>query len=151
MSMMKVAGKNPSGNAAAFAVNANGNQLVEHAWVTEEILAADSVEIRDTSVHTTSRYDVGEYGLLSLRVYSSLDQPLNIQILKDTEANNTTYMYSSTGGALIISLPASDGKIRIVTPDDLPYLPYLHHLRFRLTCSTAPTTGFVKITIVGRR
>ena len=151
MSMMKVAGKNPSGNAAAFAVNASGHQMIEHVWVTEENVAVESLEIRDTSAHTSTAIDVSTYGLVSLRVKSTLDQAVTIQFYKDTGNTNTTYMYSSTGGALNFTIPASDGKVRVFTPDDLPYLPYLGRLRLRLACSTAPSTGNISINVVGRR
>ena len=149
--MMKVAGKNPSGNAAAFAVNASGHQMIEHVWVTEENLIVDSLEIRDTDAHTTGAIDISTYGLVSLRVACSLDQAVTIQLYRDTNASSTAYMYSATGGGLSFSIPASDNKMRIFTPDDLPYLPYINKLRLRISCSTAPTQGVIKVYVVGRR
>ena len=142
--MMRIAGKTPSDTAAGIRVNSDGNLVEEKKWkyAYEKILNAE--EIRSTSAVVVTGGNVEDYGLISLRVYSTLDQPIRIQFYNDTATNGGSSVLNCLNSAWEVIIPA-DSKMYIITPDDIPFLNYLRYIKLRVVATATPTTGNVTI------
>lgn len=149
MSMLKVAGVDGNGQAKAFRIDGTGRTEIAHTWAAEEISVLDSVQIRDTEAAWTDRVNISGFATVSLRVRNSLDQPVAIVFGVDTGESNTTYLKNYGGSNLGFTIPSGSG-IRLITPEEFPFLQYLKNIRIRYSCSTAPESGSLSIDIVGR-
>lgn len=144
--IMKVGGKSPNNTAVGMSVDNNGMVNTHHVW-EGGFITAMNLEIRDTNDHASELFDISEYSLISLRVISTCDQTVTIRFYGDKSEN--AYL-STTDGEITILV---DGKNReqIITPDDLPFLPYLNKIKLRANCEIAPTSGFLAIYIAYKR
>ena len=150
MSMLKVAGTDVNGLPKSFRTDADGRQEVTHKWVTDEIFIVSDVQIRETGGAWSDRVNVGEYATISLRVYNSHDQPVSVIFGRDYFTESTTYHKNSGGSNIGFTIPANSG-LRMITPEEFPFLQYLENVKVRYECSTAPTSGALYMTIVGKR
>lgn len=150
MSMLKVAGTNADGIPKSFRTDPDGRAEVTHKWITDEIQFVSNVQIRGTEGAWSDRVDVGEYATISLRVYNSHDQPVTIIFGRDYAAESTTYLKNYGGSNIGFTIPA-DSSSRMITPEEFPFLQYLENVKVRYECSTAPTSGALYMTIVGKR
>lgn len=150
MSMLKVAGTNADGIPKSFRTDPDGRAEVTHKWITDEIQFVSNVQIRGTEGAWSDRVDVGEYATISLRVYNSHDQPVTIIFGRDYAAESTTYLKNYGGSNIGFTIPADSGS-RMITPEEFPFLQYLKNVKVRYECSTAPTSGALYMTIVGKR
>ena len=150
MSMLRVAGTDENGLPKSFRTDADGRPEVTHKWVADEIQVVSSVQIRGTESAWSGRVNVGEYATISLRVGNSHDQPASIIFSRDDGSNNTTYLKNYGGTNIGFTIPANSG-LRMITPEEFPFLQYIKNVKVRYECSTAPTTGSLSIIIVGKR
>ena len=149
MSMLKVAGSNANGQAKAFLTDDAGRTVTVRKWTAEETVLVDGIQIRTTDATWSERLDVSGYASVSLRVSNSHDQAVSVIFGLDTGADNTTYLKNYGGANLSFTIPASSG-VRLITPEEFPFLQYLKHIKVRCSCETAPTSGGLTITVVGR-
>lgn len=149
MSMLKVAGSNANNAPKSLRTDDDGKLIVRHEWVVEEIPLINTLQIRDTVEHWSDRLDLSKYATVSLRVYNSLDQPVSIIFGRDYSSESTAYLKNFGGATLGFTIPASSGS-RMVTPEEFPFLQYLHGIKLRSACSTPPTAGGLYITVVGK-
>lgn len=150
MSMLKVAGTDENGLSKSFRTDADGRPEVTHKWVADEIAIVSGVQIRETGGVWSNRVNVGEYATISLRVFNSQDQPVSIIFGRDDLTDNTTYLKNYGGSNIGFTIPANSG-LRMITPEEFPFLQYIKNVKVRYECSTAPTTGSLSIIIVGKR
>ena len=149
MSMVKLAGITPDGAAKALAVNENGELKVNHIWETEQTVVMNE-QIRSTSAVTSTAIEIGKYALTSLRIKNTLNKEVDVMVYLDNSVSDTIYLYNAEGAPVKITMP-NNGHDMILTSDDYPFLNYLQYLHLRAQCSEAPTSGALKITVVGRR
>ena len=149
MSMLKVAGSNANNAPKSLRTDDDGKLIVRHEWIVEEIALVDALQIRDTVEHWCDRLDLSKYATFSLRVYNSHDKPVSIIFGRDYSSESTVYLKNFGGATLGFTIPASSGS-RMVTPEEFPFLQYLHSIKLRSACSTAPTNGGLYITVVGK-
>lgn len=150
MSMLRVAGTDGTGLPKSFRTDTDGRAEVTHKWVADEIAVVSGVQIRETGGVWSNRVYVGEYATISLRVFNSQDQPVSIIFGRDDLTNNTTYLKNYGGTNIGFTIPANSGA-RMITPEEFPFLQYLKNVKVRYECSSAPTTGALYITIIGKR
>ena len=150
MSMIKIAGITDNGNPVGLRVDDDGNIQVEHTWEADRIDVFRDLAITDTAAKWSDPIDISRYAIVSLRIHNSLDQPVTMQFGADTTDTTTAYLYDKNGSNIRL-VANNDNKIEILTPEDLPVLHYLKHIRLRAQCDTAPTTGTLTVVIVGRR
>lgn len=151
MSMLKIAGNDSNGVARALRTNENGNAQIEHVWKIEEIPVFSSLSIRDTSAHWSPRIDLSGYAIVSMRIKNTLDSSVRLQCAVDIGGSDSTeYLYSATNSNLNLTLETST-NMKLLTPDEYPWLQYLHYLKFRASCDSAPNSGSLTVTVVGRR
>ena len=149
MSMLKVAGSNANNAPKSLRTDDDGKLIVRHEWVVEEIPLVNALQIRDTVDHWSDRLDLSKYATVSLRIYNSHDKPVSIIFGRDYSTESTGYLKNYGGATLGFTIPASSGS-RMVTPEEFPFLQYLHGIKLRSACSTAPTNGGLYITVVGK-
>lgn len=150
MSMLKVAGTNANNAPKSLRTDDEGKLVVRHEWVTEETALVSGLEIRDTVDHWSDRLDLGKYATVSLRVYNSHNKPVSIIFGRDYSSESTTYLKNYGGATLGFTIPASSGS-RMVTPEEFPFLQYLHNIKLRCACpDEAPSSGSLYIAIVGK-
>lgn len=149
MSMLKVAGSNANNAPKSLRTDDDGKLIVRHEWVVEEIPLVNGLQIRDTVEHWSDRLDLSKYATVSLRVYNSHNQPVSIIFGRDYSSESTAYLKNFGGATLGFTIPASSGS-RMVTPEEFPFLQYLHSIKLRSACSTAPSAGGLYITVVGK-
>ena len=149
MSMLKIAGVDSNGQATAFKLDSEGRSEVVRTWSAEAVPVFANEEIRATDAVWSSRVDVAKYATLSLRVWNGLDQPVSISFGVDTGSDSITIMKNYGGSNLGFTIPVGSG-VKMITPEEFPFLQYLQKIKVRAACSTAPTSGSLSISIVGR-
>lgn len=142
--MMKIAGKTNDSTVAGVKVTTEGNIEDVRKWHYEYVNILNAAEIRDTSAVVVDGGNVEDYGLISLRVINTLDQPIRIQFYTDS---------TRTGGSSTLNV---DGKtytkvvqnvsgVEILTANEIPFLNHLRYIKLRVTATTAPTSGNLTI------
>ena len=149
MSMLRVAGVDETGQPRGFRTDEIGRPEVVHKWGTAEIAVTADTQLRDTSAVWTDRIDVSQFATISLRVYNSHDQPINVVFGKDTGDDNTTYLKNYGGSTLGFTIPADSG-VRMITAEEFPFLQYLKNVKLRLAANAAPESGKVSISVIGK-
>lgn len=144
--IMKVGGKSPNNTAVGMSVDNNGMVNTHHVW-EGGFITAMNLEIRDTDAHVSELFDISEYSIVSLRVLNTCDQTVAIRFYGDKSEN----AYLSTMDGEITILVDGKNREQIITPDDLPCLPYLNKIKLRVSCETAPTSGGLAIYIAHKR
>lgn len=151
MALFKIAGRNDSGNASSFSLNDSGEAKVQHQWKFERISLINSqTSIRSTDDIWTDTIDVSKFATFSLRISSSLDQPVAVNFGYDGSSTNTSYLKNYGGSNIGFTIPSDFVGVRMITPEDIPNLQYIGKIRLKLQCSTAPTSGSVSISIFGK-
>ena len=149
MSMLKVAGINENEQPMSFKVDNAGRLQVVHQWQSEEIFIFNQTQIRDTANNWSSRIDVSKFATISLRIGNTHNQPITCVFARDTGAVNTTYLKNYGGSNLGFTIPANS-DMRLITPEEFPFLQYLQNIRIGAKCSNAPESGYLTIILVGR-
>ena len=147
--MLKVAGVDENGQPKGIRTDLNGRTEIAHKWEADEVSVFSETQIRDTSAVWSDRVNVSKYATISLRVQNTHDQPVGVIFGVDTGANSTTYLKNYGGSTLGFTIPASS-DVRLITPEEFPFLQYIKNIRIRCSCSTAPTAGSLSVTIVGK-
>ena len=131
-------------------VNRDGFLFEKHIWENELITVCSQYEIADTTGHPVpdTPIDISEFAIASIRIVSTLDQPLEIRFYDDI--NQTRWLEDSNGDAFLFIKPV-DSTMMVITPEDCPILNYLRRLKLRLSCAEAPATGIVSITLMLKR
>lgn len=150
MSMLKVAGTNADGIPKSFRTDNDGKIVVKHEWITEEIQIVSGLELRDTTNVWSDRLDVGEYATISLRVNNTHNKPVSVIFGRDYSSTSTVYLKNYGGSNIGFTIPADSGS-RMITPEEFPFLQYIHNIKLNCKCSEAPTEGSLYITVVGKR
>lgn len=154
--VMKIGGNN-NGTVKGVAVESDGRQITTKTWAMDKVTVIESGDISTSSQITNagSVPDISGYGLISLRVeYKMPGASVTIGFYSDLSDDTSVYLYEGTDASSpTISLPATDSKkVVILTPDDIPFLPYLNYLHVRVTPSDTPTsTGLVNIYAMCKR
>lgn len=143
---MKVGGKSPNNTAVGMSVDANGMVNTHHIWEGGFITVLGQ-EIRDADAHYSDVFDVSQYPIVSLRVINSSDQSVTIGFYGDMSEG--PYLSNMDGDVTIFV--GNKNREQIITPDDLPCLPYLNKIKIRVKYDTAPTTGSLTIYIAYKR
>lgn len=137
MSLLKFAGKNPSGNAAGVLVDAAGHLNTVRTWAIS-ILTLYTGTLENTTAVTTTNYDVSEYPLVSLRITNRTGVPVQITPLVDTVSLSGWSLADIDGSPLTIELAPTSDYI-IITPNEAPWLNYIKHLRLKVQATASPT------------
>jgi hypothetical protein len=147
--MLKVAGNNENGSPRAFLTDDAGRTVTVRKWTADEIAAVENLQIRTTDASWSNRVDVSGFSTISLRVSNAHDQPVSLIFGMDVGEDNTVYLKNYGGTNLGFTIPANSG-VRMITPEEFPFLQYLKYVKVRCSCGTAPTSGYLTITIIGR-
>lgn len=151
--MMRTAGRTSGGVAKAILVSDNGSPIVERSWAAVDTKVFD-VEIRDTNAHNTvtegTVLDISSFPVNSLRIRNTTEKAVTIQFFNDLNNNNTTYLGVDDTEATI-QLSADNKKYQVFTPQEFPFLNYLHYLKFHVKAAETPETGSVVVYHCGRR
>lgn len=151
--MMRTAGRTSGGVAKAFLVDSNGEPIVIREWAETDTKIFD-VEIRDTSGHKNitegTVLNVSTFPVNSLRVRNTTGKAITIRFMNDLNSNNTAYLVVDNATAKI-DLSANNQNYQIFTPQDFPFLNYLHYLKIEVVASETPTTGSVVVYHCGRK
>lgn len=148
--LMSIAAKTPSNTWAGFNLDNKGQLKTtkDFSITIETIMNGES--IRDTSAHdATTALNISEYAYTSMRIENSLDSVLTIYFRNDRTTGSTSYLIRPDGSYMSISIPSK--ATVIVTPNDLPELPYLNLLRPIVVCSTTPTEGTLSIRVICKK
>lgn len=150
--MMRTAGRTSDGIAKAFLVNADGGMIVDRPWV-ETDTQVFNLEITDTNWHTNisdgTVLDISAYPLNSLRMRNTTGKVVTVRLLNDLNRSNTTYL-AYNGEFVDLVLPATSDYY-VFTPQECPWLNYLHYLKFQVKAAETPASGSVVITHCGRK
>lgn len=149
MGMMKFAGKNEDGNAQAIALTNEGVQKINRTWKVEQTVLYNKMPDTDG---TLMSMDVSNYCLFSLYIENTTDVDIELQF---TSPNNqgSFWFLDSMGEYPKITIQAySSGKGRhFIIPEDMPIMNYIAWLNLRIGFTSAPTTGTLKVTVIGKR
>ena len=117
-------------------------------WSNTIETVASMEEIRDTSSHALGSVDLSGYAFASIRINNSLGVPCTMNLYDDRLEASTNWMMRPDGSFVSVNIPAGSS---IITDDDLKELPYLKLFRPIIIASSAPTSGYIIIQIVGRK
>lgn len=148
--MMRIAGRTSGGTAVPVAADANGNIGTTRKWKKEWIELQTALEIRDTSDHHLTAYDVSEIPVFSLRFVNRLGVPVTIYLRTDINTTNGYALADKDGVSQKVTLAPTNSYIT-VTPDDLPILNYIRYLRITVKASSAPADGVFEAYMVAMR
>jgi len=156
MSVLQIAGKNPSNIAKGILVEPDGKLITTKEWQTSMITLLDKSDIVDGSVfdNLSNNVDLSNYGIVGLRIqYKMPGVSTTINLFSDINTQSTVWMYGLDGTSLAFTLPAaSSAKVVMITPDDFKYLPYLRYFKVRVDPSGTPTSaGNITIYAVVKR
>lgn len=117
-------------------------------WSNTIETVASMEEIRDISSHALGSVDLSEYAFASIRINNTLGVPCTMNLYDDRIGASTNWMMRPDGSFVSVNIPAGSS---IITDDDLKELPYLKLFRPIIIASSAPTSGYITIQIVGRK
>lgn len=147
--LMSIAAKTPSNTWAGFNLDNNGQLKTTKNFGTTIETIMNGESIRDTSTHDATALNISEYAYTSIRFENSLDSVLTIYFRNDRTTGSSSYLIRPDGSYMSISIPSKSTVI--VTPNDLPELPYLNLLRPISVCSTTPTEGTLSIRVICKK
>lgn len=144
-------GGNYNNTVKGVSVDSEGAMYVSHG--ADMIQLFNAFAITDTNVHKPDiAVDLRNTPVVSLRANNTCDKPIQIKFFSDLpNAPNTATLKDATGAEVMITIPANMNGRAVITPDDIPVLPYLQYLNIGLKASTAPTTGSVSIWVCTKR
>lgn len=148
--MMRIAGRTSGGTAVPMLAGSDGSISTTRKWnvVQTEIF---NENISDTENHTMTVVDVSEYPIVSLRITNRTGVPVTIIPKMDLNSGNNYDLIGSDGSSLGIVIPHS-ANYCIITPNDAPWLNYLHYLKLRVIAAKTPTAQIplVNVTLIAR-
>lgn len=136
--IMKIGGKNDSGNVQGFSVTNKGYAKATRLWSTE-VTELYQGTVSDTSVISTAStpFNCEEYGFISLRFSNSTDVTFTATIYSDMGSSTlSNYLLDNSGNPITFTIPKGQS---ILTPDDLPILNYLRYLKIRVQANDTPS------------
>ena len=143
--VMKIGG-NSSGVVKGFSANDDGAIYTTRKINIVKIF--DEEQIRDTDNHRSSVLaDLSGGVFVSLRVKNTLGVSCTLRFYRDRYDEptvNSTYLYDANLNAVTFPVPDNSAEI-IVTPDDLPFLPYLSYIHLGVKADTAPESGSISV------
>lgn len=154
MSLLKIAGKTDADVAKPFRVNASGDAVIERDLNTTLIDIITNLELRDTDAHQTAldNTTLAKFtgsAIKSVRIFSTLDQPVKFWLLDDYHKPDLNYLCRLDDVPITFTIPAQTYNRRhIITPHDIPELDYLHYVKFTFKAEVAPTSGLIKAVVV---
>lgn len=138
-------------NAVAVGISVDADGIVE----TKRIFENTEVSIIDSAIRASTvlvlpetPIDISEYAFVSLRVRSSLDVAVQINLYADVDTN--AWAVDAYDNPLQINIPVSN-RLFIITPEDFPAFNVLTKLKLRIAPASTPTTGSLKIWAVLKR
>lgn len=139
MSLLKFAGKTPTGTVAGVLVDALGHLNTVRTWgFTIQSLYNGSLS--DTTSVTSTNFDVSQYPLVSLRITNRTGVPVRITPLVDTVTSSGWSLVDVDGSPLTIELAPTSHYI-IITPAEAPWLNYVKNLRLSIKATDTPTVN----------
>jgi len=155
---MKIGGNN-SGVVKGVSVNSDGAIFTTRKIAVTQIF--NSQELRNQSyVRSNTTVDLSGGVFVSLRVLNTLkyvetvegstvttDIPVTLRLYTDGyDSNGTTssYQYDVSDNGTTVTVPAAGHRV-IVTPDDLPVLPYLNLISLGVKATATPNDGSVSV------
>ncbi len=148
--MIRIAGRTSGGTAVPMSADADGNIGTTRKWKKEWITLQTAMEIRDTSDHHLTAYDVSDIPVFSLRIINRLGVPVTIWLRSDVNTSNGYALIDKDGVTQRVTLAPNNSYITI-TPDDWPILSYIRYLRITVTAQSAPTEGTFEAYMVAMR
>lgn len=132
--------------AKGIATDENGAIHSKHIWETEAVRIADneSLTYGTALVFPSEKLDISEYAFCSLRVASAVDAPIFIRFVSDVSKSSTAWMTKADGEDFVITIP-NGNMLRVITPDDVPFLSCMRYLQVRVSTATQSATGAVTI------
>ena len=149
--LIKVAGNN-NGFVKGFSANNDGAVYTTRKTVITKFFTNE--QIRDDVNHRPDIVaDVSESVFVSFRVQNSLNKSITMRLYNDmyeTPTASSTYLKDAYGNSVTFTIPADFAGTLVVTPDDLPLLPYLQFIHIGLKCDQAPTSGKVSVWLLAK-
>lgn len=146
--VLRVGGKDPTGNLIGFNADEAGNILVGERNI-EVVKFFDDLVITDTTHHVSPLIDVSKYKKITWIAYTSLDQPVKICPQFGYSLNSHVFRngnWELVSSDMIPQLEPTGHPARRVLNPALPELDLpIHTLRWVATCIVAPTSGTLTI------
>lgn len=146
--VLKIGG-NFNGTVKGFSANNDGAIFTTRDIKITKIF--DEEELRSTDTNrSTVLADLSGGVFVSLRVLNRHDKPVTLRFYKErfeTLYANSTYLKDANGNDITWEVPATSGE-RVITPDDIPVLPYLQYIGLSVKAAEAPTTGDISVWVI---
>lgn len=148
--MMRIAGRTSGGTAVPMLAGSDGSISTVRKWnIVQTVIFSENIS--DTAEHKISAVDVSTYPIVSLRVTNRTGVPVTIIPRMDLNSGNDYELIGADGSSLGIVIPHS-ANYCIITPNDAPWLNYLHYLKLTVIATTTPSAQapLVDITLIAR-
>ncbi len=148
--MLRVAGTRENGQAIGFKTDDVGRISITHKRSAECVTIFNRIELRDGNAVWSDKVDISHFALCSLRISNTHNQPVNFIFAYDAlNTDTTTYLKNYGGSNLGFTVPANSG-VRLITPEEFPFLQYLQNIKIRIQCPDAPDSGYLTVIVAGR-
>lgn len=126
------------------AVDESGSVISGRKWRNQVVQILEASNPTAGTLRSTS-VDLSDVGAVSLRINNALNVPIELGIYADYYGEERNYYMRDADGNVITKTVGANKNCLIITPDDVPVLQWLEHLRLGVKINGDSITGTLSI------